>query len=255
MVSRWIHLLRWYPVAVVFGLWELLSRSGWIPRRLMPGIADIGRTFIAEIESGDIPYHAAISLGRSTAGLALAILLGVALGILLARSRWANRLLAPIFSFGYPVPKIALYPIFIFVFGLGSLSKIALVFLECLYPITISTWHGVQGLEQKHLWTARNVGATERQIFWKVLVPGAAPAIFAGMRVALPISLIVVIITEMIGESRGLGYFIAYATASFEYTRAFAGVLTIAIIGFLLDRAFVLLRNRVVFWERSDPVH
>jgi ABC-type nitrate/sulfonate/bicarbonate transport system permease component len=95
------------------------------------------------------------------------------------------------------------------------------------------------------------MGATERQIFWRVLLPGAAPSIFAGLRVALPISMIVVIITEMIGESRGLGYYITYASASFEYATAFAGVAAVAVIGFTLDRLLVWARNRLIFWERG----
>ena len=147
----------------------------------------------------------------------------------------------------YPVPKIALYPIFIFVFGLRSLSKVALIFLECLYPITVNTYYGVQSVDRKHLWSARNMGASTAQVFWRVLLPSAGPSIFSGLRVALPISLIVVIITEMIGESRGLGYYITYATASFEYASAYAEVLSIAALGFVLDRLLIFIRNRIIF--------
>ena len=184
-------------------------------------------------------------------GLALAIVFGVLLGVAMARSRTFDALFEPIFSFGYPVPKIALYPIFIFVFGLGSLSKVMLIFLECLYPITVNAFYGMRQVDRVHVWAAQNMGASERQIFWRVLLPGAAPSIFAGLRVALPISLIVVIITEMIGESRGLGYYISYASASFEYATAFAGVAAVAVIGFTLDRTLVWVRNRVIFWERG----
>ena len=173
------------------------------------------------------------------------------LGVAMGRSRLLDALFEPLFSFGYPVPKIALYPIFIFVFGLGSLSKVMLIFLECLYPITLNAYYGMRQVERVHVWAASNMGATQRQIFWRVLLPAAAPSIFAGMRIALPISLIVVIITEMIGESRGLGYYISYASASFEYATAFAGIAAVAIMGFTLDRVLVWLRNRVIFWERG----
>ena len=169
----------------------------------------------------------------------------------LARSRTFDALVEPIFSFGYPVPKIALYPVFIFVFGLGSLSKVMLIFLECLYPITLNAFYGMRSVERAHVWAARNMGASEVQVFWRVLLPSSAPSVFAGLRIALPISLIVVIITEMIGESRGLGYYISYASASFEYAQAFAGVAAVAAIGFTLDRALVWVRNRAVFWERG----
>jgi NitT/TauT family transport system permease protein len=244
-------LLRWYPVALVLAVWELLARTGAISKRLMPSLVDIALAFIAALQNGDLLFHAGISLGRALAGFALAIAVGVLLGALMARSRLIDALFEPIFSFGYPVPKIALYPIFIFVFGLGTLSKVMMIFLECLYPITINTYYGMRQVDRVHLWAAHNMGASRRQMFWLVLLPAAAPSIFAGIRIALPISLIVVIITEIIGESRGLGYYISYASASFEYATAFAGVAAVAMIGFTLDRLLVLLRNRVIFWERS----
>jgi NitT/TauT family transport system permease protein len=244
-------LLRWYPVALVLAVWELLARTGAISKRLMPSLVDIALAFIAALQNGDLLFHAGISLGRALAGFALAVAVGVLLGALMARSRLIDALFEPIFSFGYPVPKIALYPIFIFVFGLGTLSKVMMIFLECLYPITINTYYGMRQVDRVHLWAAHNMGASRRQMFWLVLLPAAAPSIFAGIRIALPISLIVVIITEIIGESRGLGYYISYASASFEYATAFAGVAAVAMIGFTLDRLLVLLRNRVIFWERS----
>ena len=117
-------------------------------------------------------------------------------------------------------------------------------------PITVCAKSSVATFGRRTTW-----GATQRQIFWRVLLPAAAPSIFAGMRIALPISLIVVIITEMIGESRGLGYYISYASASFEYATAFAGIAAVAIIGFTLDRLMVWLRNRVIFWERRRRFH
>ena len=242
---------RWYSVPLVLAIWEALARTGALSKPLMPSLVEIATATWAALAAGDLQFHAGISIGRAFAGYALAIAFGVLLGVAMARSRLFDALFEPIFSFGYPVPKIALYPIFIFVFGLGSLSKVMLIFLECLYPITVNAFYGMRSVDRVHVWAARNMGASDRQIFWRVLLPGAAPSIFAGLRVALPISLIVVIITEMIGESRGLGYYISYASASFEYATAFAGVAAVAAIGFTLDRLLVWLRNRLIFWERG----
>ena len=250
-----IAALRWYSVAVLLLAWEAISRTGAVPRRLVPSLIEIVRAFAADIANGELLFQAGISLGRAFSGFGLAIVCGIVLGMLMARVRWIEIAFEPIFSFTYPVPKIALYPIFIFVFGLGSLSKVALIFLECLYPITVNTYYGVQSADRRHLWSALNMGASRTQVFWKVMLPSAAPSIFSGLRVALPISLIVVIITEMIGESRGLGYYISYSTASFEYANAFAGVLSIAVIGFVLDRLLVFLRNRIIFWERISGAY
>jgi ABC-type nitrate/sulfonate/bicarbonate transport system permease component len=244
-------LQRWYSVPLVLIVWEILSRTGAVSHRLMPSIVEIVEALIDEIALGNLPFHAWISLVRALSGYALAIGCGVLLGMAMARSRLFDAVFEPIFAFGYPVPKIALYPIFIFVFGLGFGSKAALIFLECLYPITVNTYYGMRSVDRVHLWAARNMGASPAQVFWRVLLPGAGPAIFAGLRIALPVALIVTIITEMIGESRGLGYFVSYASASFEYATAFAGIAAVAVIGFTLDRLLVWARNRVIFWERG----
>ena len=248
-------VLRWYPVPVVLLLWELLSRSGMVSPRLMPSLVRIGDAFVTDLWAGEIPYQASISLGRSSSGYGLAIVFGIVLGLLMARVRWIEAVFEPLFSFTYPVPKIALYPIFIFVFGLGTLSKVALIFLECLYPITVNTYYAVKAVDRKLIWSALNMGATSAQVFRKVMLPAAAPGIFTGLRVALPISLIVVVITEMIGESKGLGYYISYSIASFEYATAFAGVIAIAIIGFTLDRILLLTRRSLIFWERMSSAY
>jgi ABC-type nitrate/sulfonate/bicarbonate transport system permease component len=242
---------RWYSVPLVLAVWEILARTGAVSRRLMPSLVEIATATWTALGDGGLLFHAGFSLSRAFMGYALAIVMGVLLGVAMARSRAFDAMVEPIFSFGYPVPKIALYPIFIFVFGLGALSKVMLIFLECLYPITLNTFYGMRGVDRVHVWAARNMGASERQIFWRVLLPAAAPSIFAGLRIALPIALIVVIITEMIGESRGLGYFITDSSAQFAYARSFAGVAAVAAIGFTLDRLLVWIRNRLIFWERG----
>jgi ABC-type nitrate/sulfonate/bicarbonate transport system permease component len=186
-------------------------------------------------------------------GFAAAVVCGGALGTAMARSRLADRLVGPLFSFGYPIPRIALFPIFTFVFGFGDLSKIVLIFLECLFPITLQTLHGMRSADRVLVWAARNMGAGERVLFWRVLVPSAAPAIFAGLRIALPVALIIAIITEILGDSRGLGYVVAFQSASFEYARAMAAFLTIGVIGFACDRLLVLARRMIVYWQKDSP--
>src|SRR5207244_2174210 len=114
---------------VLAALWELLSRSGLVSARLVPNLEQIAVQLWRFTANGVLPYHAAITLERALIGFAAAILVGILIGTAMARVRWFDALFEPIFSFGYPIPKISFYPIFIFVFGLGDMSKIALVFL------------------------------------------------------------------------------------------------------------------------------
>jgi len=141
------------------------------------------------------------------------------------------------------------------VFGIGSLSKVALIFLECLYPIVIITTQGARSVNRVLLWSAQNMGASRARIFRRVVIPATAPFIFAGFRVALPVAMIVVIITEMISSADGLGYQVIYSMASLKTDRMLAVVVAIALLGLALDRALVALRDRLVYWEKLDTYY
>jgi NitT/TauT family transport system permease protein len=245
---------RYYSVFLLLAVYEAMTRFGLVPPRLLPSLVLIVEQLWRSLANGDLIYHAGITLYRATLGFALAVAAGLAIGTAMARSRFAQIVFEPIFTFGYPIPKIALYPIFIFVFGLSTESKVALVFLECLYPIAIHVEAGMRSVERPLVWAARNMGATRYQVFAKVLMPAALPTIFTGLRIALPVALIITLVTEIIGESRGLGFFVTFASASFQYARALAALLVIAAIGFLLDRALLILRDRVVFWQKATSV-
>ncbi len=244
-------LARWYSVPLLFALWQVLHVTGAVSPRLLPDLRDVANTLVTDIGSGLLPFHAAVSMGRALAGYLLASIAGIALGIALARSRLVDMLVEPMFVAGYPVPKIALFPIFTFIFGIGSLSKIAFVFIECLYPVTLATVFAVRGVERNFVWSAASMGAGARRIFARVLIPAALPGIFSGLRIALPVAIIVVTITEMIGDARGLGYFISVSSASFRFDRVYAGIVMVGACGFVLDRSLAALRRVVLPWVRD----
>lgn len=244
---------RYWSVFLLLVLWELLARSGWFNPRIFPSLLVIWDALRVLVQRGEIFVHAEATLVRVLAGFALAIAGGVLLGFAMARSERFNALFEPIFSFGYPVPRIALYPIFIFLLGIGHWSKITLIFLECLYPVVVHTYYGARAVNPALVWAARNMGARPGQVLRKIILPAAAPEIMSGLRIALPIAMAIAIITEMIGSTEGLGWLITYAQASLSRGQMFAGIVVIAIIGFILDRLLAALRNRLVFWETETP--
>src|SRR5712664_804494 len=192
------RLLPFVLIAAVLVAWELAARSGlWSPL-LFPSLASIAYEFGLLLSRADRLMEAWHSLYRALGGFALAAVVGVAIGMLMGRSAFVAGLLEPLFSGTYAVPRLALFPIFIFIFGIGSLSKVALVFLECLYPMVIITSQGARNLNRVLLWSAQNMGASRSEILRRVVIPSTTPFIFAGLRVALPVALIVVIITEMV---------------------------------------------------------
>jgi len=246
------------PLILVLAIllaWEAVARSGhWNPL-LFPSLSRIVHELIGFFGRPESLMEAWVSLQRAFAGFALAAIAGVTIGMLMGRSKWFAALLDPLFSGTYAVPKLALFPIFIFVFGIGSLSKVALVFLECLYPIVIVTSQGARGVSRVLLWSARNMGASGAATLRRVVIPAAAPFIFAGLRIALPIALIVVIITEMVSSADGLGYLVIYSLASLKTDRMLAVVVVIAALGWALDRALVMLRDRLVYWEKLETYY
>jgi len=249
---------RLAPFALIGALllgWEIAARSGlWSPL-LFPSLMRIGYEFGLFVSRTDRLIEAWVSLHRALGGFALAAVVGVVVGMVMGRSALVAGLLDPLFSGTYAVPKLALFPIFIFVFGIGSLSKVALVFLECLYPIVIITCHGARSVNRVLIWSAQNTGASRTEILRRVVLPATAPFIFAGFRVALPVALIVVIMTEMVSSADGLGYQVIYAMSSLKTDRMLAVVVAIALLGWLLDKALAMLRDRLVYWEKLETYY
>jgi NitT/TauT family transport system permease protein len=245
---------RLLVIVLLLAAWEAVARSGMVSPIICPPLAAIGREAVLLVARSQSLMEVWYSLHRALAGFLLAVAVGVPLGVIIGRVRWLERIFDPFFSVTYPVPKIALYPILVFALGIGSVSKIALVFLECLYPIVVNTIAGVRTVDRVLVWSALNMGASRAQVLLRIVVPAAAPAIFTGFRVAMPIALIVVIITEMIGSADGLGYFVMAALADLRTERMLAGVLAIALIGVVLDAALSHARRRAIFWERQGAL-
>ena len=243
-------IARWYSIPLLLLLWQIGVSMGWITSRLLPSPVHIWEAMWTDVANGVLIYHASVTLGRAMAGFGLAVVIGILVGAAMARSKLFGRLFEPLFFVGYPVPKIALFPVFTFIFGIGSPSKIAFTFLECLYPIVVTTYLGIRGIRTRLIWTAENMGAGPMTILLRVIVPAALPSIFSGLRIALPLSIVIVVVTEMIGDTHGLGYYITIWSTRFRYANVYAGILTIGIIGFVLDQILSLVRRAAIGEDR-----
>jgi ABC-type nitrate/sulfonate/bicarbonate transport system permease component len=199
------------------------------------------------LSDGTIWFHAQLTFQRGILGLTIAVVGGVLLGILLARVRWLDAALEPLIAATYPVPKLALYPLLILMLGFGAASKVAMVALECAYPIILTVYAAVQSIDKHYFWLLRNVEAPPRARF-TVIARATTPAMVASLRMATPIMLVIMVVTEILGESRGLGYLIRRASTDFDPMTAMAVILLLAIIGFVLDRLIVFAANRTSRW-------
>lgn len=235
------------PVAA-YGLY-----AGLTDNRLVP---DLGAIVVALGElatSGDLWFHGRQTLQHGFTGLAIALVVGVLVGFAMSRSRLVDAALGPFMDGVYPIPKLALYPVVILVFGLGASSKVWQVAIECFFPIVYNVYAGARDIDRNYLWLSRSVGAGELRTVRDVILPSTAPSILTGLRVATPIMLIVITVTELLGVSRGLGFLIADARANFDPAGALAVVVVLGVLGFTFDRLIVWLTKRIVFWE--EQVH
>jgi NitT/TauT family transport system permease protein len=254
MIATAMKLIgRWYSIPLLLLVWQVAVDSGLVQSRLLPSPSQVWSVLVTELANGRLVYHAAVTLSRALIGFTLAVLVGIPFAAAMARSALWRNLFEPIFFLGYPVPKIALFPVFTYIFGIGSPSKIAFTFIECLYPIVVTCFFGFRGIQTRLVWTAANFGASRAVILGRVILPAALPNIFAGLRIALPVAIIVVVITEMIGDSIGLGYYITIWSTRFSFANVYAAIFVIGVCGFLLDQALLLVRRHVIYWQREVP--
>jgi NitT/TauT family transport system permease protein len=242
-------LLRYLPLLLLALAWEAGARSGLISTLALPPLSAVGAAWIELVRDGELISNGAASLWRAGAGLFLAIVIGAALGIVMAWWRPVNVLLSPLVEMFYPMPKSALIPVTVLWLGFGNGSKILLIFLGCMLPVTIGAFNGARSSEQVLVWSARSMGANRLRMLWDVVVPSAMPELLNGIRTALALSFILLVSSELIAAREGLGYLIGFLGASGTYDAMFAVVLTVALLGFVADRAYLVLMQRMLRWQ------
>jgi NitT/TauT family transport system permease protein len=232
-------------------LWEVVARTGVFPRALLPTLPTIARTLFATLADGTMERHALYTLYRVLAGLALAVALGLALGILMARFRRVERFFMPLVSVLMPIPSLAWVPLFILWFGLGNITTILVVFYAATFPMLLNVYTGVRSVNPIWLRAAGAMGASGRALFWKVIVPGASPFVITGVRQAFLRSWIAVVGAEMIAASDwGLGWVIFDAKEFLNTDVMLASLAMIGAIGLAFERLVFgsLERATVVRW-------
>ena len=242
-------LVRYAPLLILALAWEAASRLHLVSSLALPPLTDVVQAWVELLQSGELVSNGLSSLYRAGAGLVLAIAVGGALGIFMAISRPVNAMLGPLVELFYPMPKSALIPVTVLWLGFGDGSKILLIFLGCMLPVTIGAYNGARGSDQHLIWSARSMGARGLRMIWDVVVPSALPELLNGVRTALALSFILLVSSELIVARQGLGNLIGYLGANGSYEAMFAVVLTVAFLGFAADRLYQMLMQRVLAWR------
>jgi len=240
---------RYLPLLILAIMWELAARLELVSSTALPPLSDVVSAGADMIRDGELISNGAASLYRATAGLALSIVVGGIAGIAMAWWKPVNVLLAPIVEIFYPLPKSALIPVTVIWLGFGDASKILLIFLGCMLPVTIGAFNGARSSEQALVWSARSMGASRLRMLWDVVVPSAMPELLNGVRTALALSFILLVSSELIVAQKGFGYLIGYTGANGNYDAMYAVVLTVAFLGFAADRIYLQITKRALAWR------
>jgi len=234
------------PMALILALWQDLAASGMAPPSLLPAPRAVFLRFAEQIANPTFLGHVATTLLRLFVGFAIAVVVGVTLGVAATGNRAFGAALRPVVRVLAPVPKIALYPAFILILGFEHASKIALVAADALFPILLATYQGTSAVEPKLVWSARAAGTSARKALFTVVLPAALPSVLTGCRIGLVISCIVVFLAEMISSTNGLGHLLVYASRSFETVDMYVPLIAISMLGLALNVGFNALRARLL---------
>jgi len=247
--------MRLFSVLVFLAVWQALAVSGLFTPFQLPSFTGVLGRIWTDAVAGDFWINTAVTLYRALVGFLIASVGGIAIGMAMSRVKLAYWFFDPLVSIGFPMPKIAFLPVIILWLGVYDVPKITMIVFDAIFPVIAATLIGIQGVERELMWSARNMGANERELLWQVVLPAALPQVMTGLQVALPLSLIVAVVTEMLMGGYGLGGAMITASRFANSLGVFAGIVEIAVIGYILVKAMALLRRSLLLWhpEASDP--
>jgi ABC-type nitrate/sulfonate/bicarbonate transport system permease component len=241
-------LRRSYSIILVLAAWEAAGRLGYAPPGLLPAPSAVLLATLEDASNAHFLGDFSVTMFRLFSGLAIAISLGVTLGVIAAQSRLGPLLLEPLVRVLSPLPKIVFFPAFLLLFGFGSFSRVVLVVIDAIFPALLAAYYGARAVDEKLIWSARAAGMSQTACIFRVALPAALPTILTGVRIAIVIGCVVVFLSEMVAPEDGLGDVMIRAARSFETVQMFVPLVVISLVGFLCDHAVMRVRNAIVHW-------
>jgi sulfonate transport system permease protein len=236
---------------VLLALWQVAATRGWIDDRLYPAPSAIAQEARRLFESGRLGRDVRATLGLLFRGYVIGCMAGFAVGAFMGTSRLARKAFEPLLNGLYTVPKLALLPLFLGMFGLGDGPKVAMVVVTVFFFVWIQTMEAFATVPEGYLEAARSLGVSRTTMFLHVRLPAAMPQLFVGLRMAMSVGILVIIAAEFVIGSEGLGYLINSARQVFIYTQAYVGIAASAILGVVLSGLIGIIGRRCTPWERT----
>lgn len=235
--------------ATVVSLWQAAYMAGWISPVLIPSPLDVAKALWSLTVSGELLRHVAASLYRLIFGMLLGVGTGIAAGVAIGLFSLARSGGIPVISALYPIPKVALLPLFILWFGIGEPSKVATIALGTFFPTAIATYSGVDGVDRSFIRMGQSFGLSTWQIVRTIILPGTTPAILSGLRIASSTGIVLLVAAEMIGAKEGLGAFVLLAGNLMATDKLLAGVVALSVLGLIVAALIGWLERRLLVWR------
>jgi ABC-type nitrate/sulfonate/bicarbonate transport system permease component len=236
------------PVGLL-ALWELVLRLGFGDRRFVPAPSDIAARFYELAVNGELAVHTAVTLWRVLAGFVIGAAPAIAIGLLMAMFRPARIFFDPLIAALMPIPKVALTPLLLLAFGDGDSSKIALVAIAVFFPVIVNTYAGAATIDRIYWDVAKNYGASSFVMFTRVVFFGALPLIFAGLKIALAVSFVVLVAAEFVATKTGIGYLIWSSWELLQVDYMFVGIVVIGILGLITAMLLQEIERKLIPWR------
>ena len=242
---------RWLSPVLLLLVWELGSRTGVIPERTLAAPSAVIGTLVEMTLSGELPSNLLVSFARVAAGLLIGVSLGVVLGLASGLSRSGEMAIDPLMQIKRTIPALALTPLFIVWFGIGETPKVALIAFGTVFPVYLNLYSGIRGVDPRLLEAARSFGLSRAEQVWHVVLPAAFPALLVGLRYALSVSILVLVVAEQINASAGLGYLINIARDFMRTDIIVVCLMVYAILGLGADWLVRTVEHRALIWRPS----
>ena len=244
------QFLRGYGAIIAFLLaWQLASQLNIVDPSVIPPVTKVVAATVQGFVDGSLLTNLAVSLWRSGIAFGAAVGLAIPLGLFMGSFRRFEETVDPLLQLFRQTSALAIYPIFILLLGLGEISKVAIIFWAAFFPILLNTISGVKQMDHRLIEMARMFGASPGAVFRRVVLPGATPAIFVGLRLSATTALLLLVAAEMIGAKQGLGFLIINAQYNFQIPLMFAAIVVLATIGLIANYTLLLLQRRLCRWE------
>ncbi|MFY0614163.1 MAG: ABC transporter permease [Hyphomicrobiaceae bacterium] len=243
---RWIGLIVF---VVLIGLAEIGTRTGFISALTLPRPSHVFATFVELYQSGLLWQHLLPSLSRLMVGASLGAVAGIAVGVMIGLFSYVRSGLVPLVAAIFPIPKIALLPLFVIWFGIDEGSKYALIAFGTFTPTVVATYGAVDNVDRSLIRMGQSFGLSWLSIVRKIVLPGAMPGILSGLRISLSIAIILLVAAEMLGAEYGVGAYILQAGSVYDLERLFVGVVILSILGVLVSTVIAAIEHRLLKWR------